>query len=121
MSAASFTIKEIPTFELRIDLAIPPERPQIRGHIFIDCYPKTKDEVKAIAEENLEDEAYLRTLVAGIRGLGDAKGNPIEGDAAFAEVTSGKLSLWLLPAIIGAYFESFGAARRKNALPQRGR
>lgn len=118
---ASFQIREVDTFEIRIDLAIPPEKPTMRGHIFVDAIPRTKEEVRELSRDELDDEAYLRQLVHGIRGLGDKNGNPISGDDAFAEVATGKLSMWLMNAIIGAYFETFGEARRKNALPRRGR
>lgn len=111
----TFIQKEVETFELKIELAIPPEKPQMRGYITVDAIPRTKEEVRALSKEDLSDEDYLRRIAVNIRGLEQT------GDAAFVEVTTGKLSMWILPAIITAFFEQFGEARRKNALPQRGR
>lgn len=120
-AAVSFQLKQVNTFEIRIDLAIPPEKPVMRGHIFVDAIPRTREQVKDLADRGLSDEEYLREIAHDIRGLGDSEGNAITGDAAFKEVLDGKFGMYLLPAVIGAYFESFGQARRKNALPQRGR
>lgn len=119
--AVTLQLKQVSTFELRVDIAIPPEKPQVRGHFFVDALPRTRDEVKKLQDRGLSDEEYLREIAHDIRGLGDASGAALVGDAAFKAVLDGEYGMYLLPAIIGAYFEHFGEARRKNALPQRGR
>lgn len=116
----TFPIKKVDTIEIKIDLAIPPENPVIKGQIAVDCFLLPKDKVKELLESGLDDADFLPKIAKAIRGLGNESG-PIEGKAAFDEVLTGQYSMYLLPAITQAYFEQFGEARRKNSKPLRGR
>lgn len=111
----SFTLKEIDIFSLKVELAIPPENPKMKGFLNVDFFVKTKDEVKELGEEGLDDSEYFSRLVSSVRGLGGADGEALTGQAALDEVQQGKYSMWMVPAIIQAYFEQYGEARRKNS------
>lgn len=118
--SASFTIrKKVDTFGRRIELAIPPENPQVTGHIDVDYRVRSKAEVKELSERGLTDEEYIREIVSGVRGLGNEAGEDISGDAAITEVLSGHFSMWLVPAIVSTYFEQYAEARRGNSKPRR--
>lgn len=117
--AVTFTLKKIATFPLKIDLAIPPQNPQIKGYITVDCKARTREENRELLDQNLADAEFLKEISVNIRGLGDADGNAIEGEEAFKQCTEGEHSAWLLPAIVGAYYEQFGEGRRKNSKPSR--
>lgn len=116
----TLSLKKITTFPLKIDLVIPPQNPTIKGYITVDCKARSRDENRELLDQGLDDAAFLREIAVNIRGLGNEDG-AIEGDDAFKEVTEGQLSMYLLPAIVGAYYEQFGEVRRKNSGPSRGR
>lgn len=111
----TFVLKSIDTFPLKVELAIPPEKPIMRGHITCDAYIRNKDEIKALADENLEDGEYFDRLIKSVQGLGNDAGTALEGDDAIKEVKEGRFSMYLVPAIVQAYFEQYGEARRKNS------
>lgn len=112
---ATFVMKEMNTFPLRVDLVIPPENPIMRGYITVDAVVKSKEEFKVLAEADMDDVEYFAQIVQAVHGLGDANGNPIEGEAAMREVQTGRLSMYYIPAIVSAYFEQYGEARQKNS------
>lgn len=117
----TFVMKSMDTFSMKVELAIPPENPIMRGFLTVDAYVKSKAEFRELADKELEDGEYFDAIVHAVHGLGDANGNPIEGEDAIREVKEGKLSMYYLPAIVTAYFEQYGEARRKNSkrLPRR--
>lgn len=113
--------KKIDAAPLKIGIAIPPENPQIKGAFTAYAKVRSKAENKAMLERfsNYEgegdgDEALVRELFDRFEGLGNENG-PLEGDAAFAEVLSGSLSAYLVPAVIQAYYEQYGEARVGNS------
>lgn len=110
----TFLMKAMDSFPLKVDLVIPPENPVMKGYITVYYRPKTKSEVKALVDEQREDIDYFTDLVTEVQGLQSAEGVVLEGDAAIEECKTGKLSMWLMAAIIQAYFEQYGEARRKN-------
>jgi hypothetical protein len=110
----TLALKTIETFPLKVEIAIPPEKPIIQGTIVADCYIKNREEIKALNEEQLTDSEYFDRIVHGVRGLGNDNG-ALTGDDAMVEVKDGKYSMYLLPAVVGAYFEQYGEARRKNS------
>lgn len=118
--AVTCTLVKIETFPLTIHLAIPPQAPQIKGYITVDCAPRNREQNRELLDQNLSDAEFLKQIAVNIRGLGN-KAGPIEGDAAFEECINGEWSAWLLPAIVSAYYEQFGEGRRKNSGPSRGR
>lgn len=117
----SLKLVKSPTFPLKIDIAAPPEKPVIRGSIVVHAKLLTKPDVRALSEEGLPDEEYLPRIAEGIEGLEDADGNALTGQKAFDEVLTGSWSMYLLPAIVQAFFEQFGEARRKNFRGSRAR
>ncbi|GMU44168.1 MAG: hypothetical protein IT479_06995 [Xanthomonadales bacterium] len=123
-----FTIpKKVHTAPIKISIAIPPENPQVKGSFIAHAKVRSKAENKAMLEKysNWEgegdgDEAMVRELFDRFEGLGNEEG-PLEGDAAFAEVLTGSLSAYLVPAVIQAYYEQYGEARQGNSRRLRGR
>lgn len=116
----SFSLKQkVDTFARKIELAIPPDDPQITGHITVVYKVRSKAEVTELSERGLSDEEYIREIVTSVQGLGDANGNELTGDAAISEVLTGAFSMWLVPAIVAAYFEQYGEARRGNSRKRR--
>ena len=114
-TAPTFRMKEIKTFPLKVELAIPPENPVMRGYITVDALIKSKGEFKALAEAELDDTEYFKQIVTAVHGIGDVNGNLLEGEAAMEEVQTGSLSMYYIPAIVSAYFDQYGEARRKNS------
>lgn len=113
------SLKEQKTFPLRIEIAIPPERPTIKGHFEVDAKILTKDQLNELRERDLTDIEYMTELVADIRGLADSDGKPLEGQAAFDAVSKGLYSLYLTNAIVSTYFNQYGEANAKNWRPRR--
>lgn len=121
MSTATFRpLKKVETFARKVELAIPPDQPEIIGYITVDYRLRSKAQIKELSERNLTDEEYLPEIVAGIRGLGHPEsGEELQGQAALDEALNGHYSMYLVGAIVGAYFEQFGEARRGNSKRQR--
>lgn len=118
----------IKTAPLRIDIAIPPENPSIKGHFIGHAKVRTKAENKALLDQFQEwdgegdaDSALVRELFEGFDGLGDANGADLTGEAAFDAVLTGPLSSYLTPAVVQAYFDQYGEARRGNSGKRRSR
>lgn len=111
------------TVHLPVELRIPTDQPNVFATGTIQCQVKilAREEIKAIQDNPVEDEEYLRKILVSVAGLGDADGKAIEGDAALEEVFNGSFFAFLQPAIIGAYFDQFGRAHVKNSKPSRGR
>ncbi|MDO5625010.1 MAG: hypothetical protein Q4G71_10000 [Pseudomonadota bacterium] len=116
-------LKKVDTVALPVDIRLPTEKPgefntgKITAHVRI----RSRDQVRELTERELSDEEVIRELVTAVDGLGDAEGNPVTGDAAIAEVTSGAWSNFLTAAILQAYFDQYGEARVKNSAPSRRR
>ena len=118
--SASFSVKKtVSTFKRRIDLAIPPENPQVTGHITVEYKVCSKADVKALSERGLTDEEYFPEIVTAVHGLGDESGNEMTGQAAIDEVLGGHFSMWLVPAVVTAYFEQYNEARSGNSRKRR--
>lgn len=118
MSTLKIVAKE--TTAIRIDIAIPPEKPEIKGHFIGHARVRSKADNKALLEkfshwegEGDADEAIVRELYDRFDGLGDDSGD-LSGEAAFDAVLRGPLSAYLTPAVVSAYFEHFGEARLGN-------
>ncbi len=124
---STFKIVTKATGPIRIDIAIPPEKPEIKGHFIGHAKIRSKADNKALLEkysdwdgEGDADEAMVRELYDSFEGLGDDTGD-LKGEAAFAAVLSGPLSAYLTPAVVGAYFEQYGDARMGNSRKRRSR
>ncbi len=119
--ATSFSIKKkVDTFSRRIELAIPPENPEISGHITVDFRVRSKADVAQLAERGLPDEEYIPEIVAAVHGLGNPETDEeLSGAAALDEVLTGHYSMYLVPAIVSSYFEQFNEARRGNSRKRR--
>lgn len=119
--------KKIDTAPLKISIAIPAENPTIKGTFIANARLRSKAENKALLEkysnwdgEGDGDEAMVRELFESFEGLGNDDG-PLLGEAAFLEVLRGRLSAFLVPAVIQAYYEQYGEARQGNFKRLRGR
>lgn len=118
----SLILKEIPSIPVRVEFAIPAKNPILQGFLIANCNVMSKPDMKAMAEDDdMKDDEMFDQIVVSVEGIGTSQGTLLEGQAALDEVKKGKLSQYLLPAIVGAYFEQFGEARRKNSKPSRGR
>jgi hypothetical protein len=112
--------KKVETFTKHIDLAIPPEDPQVKGYITVDYKTRTKAEVMELGERGLSDEEYIHEIVADVHGLGHPETDEeLAGQAAINEVLTGQFSMWLVPAIVHTYFEQYNEARRGNSKRRR--
>jgi hypothetical protein len=110
------TKKIVETFPMKIQLALPPDKPELEGYIMCDAVVRTKPQIKKLSEEGLTDEEYLRQVVKGIHGLGHPETDaPLVGEDAFKEALEGRYSMWILGAIVDGYFAQYGEARRKNS------
>lgn len=115
------------TAPIRIAIAIPPENPTIKGHFIGRAKLRSKVANKELLERLQDfdgdgdaDEALVRELYDGFDGLGDDSGE-LTGEAAFEAVLRGPLSAYLTPAVVQAYFEQYGEARRGNSGKRRSR
>lgn len=119
---ATFILKAIDTFELIVNLSIPPEKPIMKGFLTVDAKVMSKNEVKDLVEAELPDTEYFDKIVKGVRGMQSAEGVVLDAETdAIEEVKNGRMSQWLMPAIVQAYFEQYGEARRKNLNRSRNR
>ncbi len=117
----------VATAPIRIGISIPPENPTIKGHFIGHAKLRSKVENKELLEkfgdwegEGDADAALVRELYEGFEGLGDDTGE-LKGEAAFTAVLTGPLSSYLTPAVVQAYFEQYGEARRGNSGKRRSR
>lgn len=115
------------TAPIRISIAIPPENPTVKGHFIGHAKLRSKVENKELLErfqdfdgEGDADTELVRELYERFEGLGDETGELI-GEAAFDAVLKGPLSAYLTPAVVQAYFEQYGEARRGNSGKRRSR
>ena len=121
----SLRIKKIPTGEIKISVAIPPDDPQVRGTFIGNAKIRNKAELKALQErierEQMDDEAIVRELYADFDKLEDEEGRVLTGEASIQEVVKGELSAFLVPAVVQAYYAQYGEARAGNSRPLRAR
>lgn len=111
------------TIAMPVRIRLPTDKPNVFNEGTITCQVKikSKDEIRQIVEAEISDADLVRELVQDVSGLGDADGNPLQGDAAIEEIISGPWSSYLTVGIIQTYFEQYGEARVKNSRPSRGR
>lgn len=126
--AVTIQLFEQATAEVKIPIKIPP---RIDGFFYGDAIIRSKDEMKKLSEELKDmgeraedgaddgfDEALVRKLYTGFRGLGGPNKEPITGEEAIREVVAGRFSSYLMGAAVTAYFQQYGAALQQN-LPKR--
>lgn len=119
---ATLITKAIQTAAIKIQVAIPPEKPTIQGFITGHAIIRTRPEQQALldkvdAGDYETEEQVLREMYTGFDGLGnEAKGDEaLTGDEAWTELLTGPLSGYLPTAAIQAYYAQYGDARRKNS------
>lgn len=142
----SLTLRKIDTVEVRVDIAIPPENPQIKGFLLCDAIVRNKKEMERIMDDlndgsYKDDGEFLRNagkffnedarkdaggeeilgLFKNIRGLKDENGVEMDYARAIKEVTEGELSSYLILALTKRYFQQFGEAQGKNSGKSRSR
>ncbi len=118
-AVVTLTTKVIDTANIKITVAVPPENPQVKGYFTGKAIIRTKqannDLFDRIEESTVEDdEAFVRELYTGFTGLGNANGPVVGDEESFQEVLTGPLSAYLVPAVIQAYYEQYGEARKGN-------
>lgn len=109
-------LKPISTLPMTVEIAIPPKRPVLQGSFVAHVKILSKPEFKELVDEELDDVVFFDRVVDRIEGLASTAdpSNALQGQAALDEVKSGPFSQYLMPAVIQAYFEQYGEARRKN-------
>jgi hypothetical protein len=119
---ATLVTKAIQTAAIKIQVAIPPEKPTIQGFITGHAIIRTRPEQQALLEkvdagEFETEEEVLREMYSGFDGLGnEANGDQaLTGEDAWNELLTGPLSGYLPTAAIQAYYGQYGDARRKNS------
>lgn len=122
--STTLMIKKIDTLPVTVDVAIPPEKPVLKGKFVAHAKVRSKDEIKALGErissgefEN-NDEALLRELYTTFDGLGDAEG-PYDADKAWAFILKGQFSAQLTILLLNRYYEAHSEARQGNFARQR--
>lgn len=112
--------KRVDTLRLRVELAIPPEKPEITGHLDVDYKILPKPEVTGMLDRDLRDEEFLTEVVVDVHGLGSpTSDDELTGQAAIDEVLTGHYSGYLVPAIVRAYVVHYGEARQGNSRKRR--
>ncbi len=116
-------LKKVAIVCRQVMLRLPTDNPDTfnEGTFTVGVKILTKEKLKELADADLHDTEYLRQILVSVSGLGDEDGNPVEGDAALAEVYSGPWSTYLQNAILQDYWEQYGEVRVKNSKPSRGR
>ncbi|ENE1253401.1 hypothetical protein ABM187_003624 [Stenotrophomonas maltophilia] len=116
-------LKKVAIVCRQVKLRLPTDTPDAfnEGTITVGVKILTKEKLKDLADADLHDTEYLRQILVSVSGLGDEDGNPVEGDAALAEVYNGPWSTYLQNAILQDYWEQYGEVRVKNSKPSRGR
>ena len=134
---ASLVLKDLATVPLRVDVAIPPEKPLIEGFIMCHAVIRSKPDMEQLHkdfedgkydEENTPEGEEKQTLLSknmlftGVDGLAvDGRGE-LFGDEAFDEATKGKWSMYIATAMVRKYFSHFlNDAAGKNSKRFRGR
>lgn len=114
--------KAISTAAIKIQVAIPPEKPTVQGFFVGHAIIRSKPEQQALLDrvDNFEfetEEQILREMFTGFEGLGnEASGdNALVGEDAWTELLTGPLSGYLPNAAIQAYYAQYADARRKNS------
>jgi hypothetical protein len=122
------TLKAISTVELRVDIAIPPENPVIKGFLTCDAVVRSKAQMQELTEriENGDFASDSQVLIDGdlyrnIRGLVNTEGKELSGADAVKECTEGPFGMYLTQALVKKYFTHFGEAQAKNSPRSRGR
>lgn len=123
--SVSFAVKPIDTDTFKVALAIPPEKPAMRGHITVHAKIRSKAELKefgdAIADGEYEDDIEaLKAMYTKIEGLGKGE-EAIDGDAVWDFLQNDKVGSYIVPALIHAYFSQYQSARRGNSKGRRSR
>jgi len=124
--SVSFNIKPIDTDEFKIQLAIPPENPTMRGFVTVGAKVRSKNELKEFGEkiqanEFEDDIAILQAMYpGGVKGLGSDAG-PVEGDKVWEFLQTSPVGGFIVPALIEAYFDQYQGARQKNSARLRSR
>jgi hypothetical protein len=122
-------IKRLESFPLKVDIAIPPENPVIKGFITAYLAPRSKPEMQEL-QQKLEDGEFSGdddllkrgNLFTAIEGLTNTEGRELTTlEDALKEVTEGPLSMYLTSILVRRYFEHFQASPVKNFRPSRGR
>jgi hypothetical protein len=115
-------LKRVNTVPVRVEIAIGEGRDAIRGHVTAHAIIRSKDEMKAIAERDWNDDAeFIRYCYERVDGLEGDNGEPLEGDAAFAEILTGPFSMYLTSALSRAYVEQYSDAHVGNSKRSRSR
>ena len=119
MASATFNVsKKIKTFRRTIELAIPPQNPEVTGSIKVDYNAMSADEVQKMADDGLEGEEFIRRIVNEVHGLGNDE-EAFTGERAMQELLNGDYAIWLRPAVIQEFNDTYGQARRGNSRGRR--
>lgn len=139
----SLILKAVTTLPLRVDIAIPPERPEIEGFLTCKQIVRSRPEMERVqqmlADGDFENDADLlqnapapvdangvaigpKGLYSEINGLTDSTGRELKSyDEAINEVVNGPFSVYLVAALVRKYFGSMAEAPGKISRRSRGR
>lgn len=125
----TLNLKKKATVEIRIEIAIPPENPEIKGHLMCDAIIRGTKQMAELQERidngelvTQEDLLVRGPLYTNIRGLGNDDGECDTYDKALKEVTEGIYSSYLVPALVQGYFKHYNKDPVAKNLPRsRGR
>lgn len=124
----ALVLKKAATVAIRVDIAIPPEDPIIKGFLMCDAVVRGRKELEELqgkleSGEYADDAALLRNgeIFTAIHGLAVDDSGELEPAAAMKEVLEGQWSVYLTTALLRRYFEHFREAGAKNLKTLRGR
>ncbi len=86
-----------------------------KGYFIGNAFRLSEPERKALSEEKLENEEYLKRIYESFEGLSNAAGEEVKGEAAWKEVLEGRWSWHLITAAVTLFFEDVSNATVKNA------
>lgn len=120
-------LKKVEGISLNVAVRLPTDDPKVfnEGSFTVRLKNIKRGDLEGILErirsDELDDAGLLREHIIEVTGLGDENGDPITGAAALEELLTGSASAYLVPAVVGEFFEHFKDARAKNSKPSRGR
>jgi len=136
----SLILKAIDTVEVKVEIAIPPENPQIRGFLLCDAVIRSKEDMRKLQEQleagDFDGDADIlvnapapldkdgksigdKGLFKDIRGLVNTEGKSLETyDEA---LRGGRYSVYRTTALVRKYFAHMQEAPAKNSKRSRGR
>ena len=100
------------TSQIRISLDI---KDGPKGYFIGNAYRLSEPERKALIDEKLDNDEYLKRIYESFEGLSNEAGEEVKGEAAWKEVLEGRWSWHLISAAVTCFFEDYSNSTVKNS------